>query len=75
MLTYWISSQITKIYGWCDKDSEMEPGPFSIKPYLKSMLEDCVWRDFIVSNLISAMWGVRISIVRGDSSHRSENKT
>ena len=31
------------------------------------MLEDCVWGDFIVLNLISAMWGVRISVVRGDS--------
>ena len=67
MLTDWITSQITNIYGWCDKDSEMEPGPFSIKLYLKYMLEDCAWGDFIVLNLISAMWGVRISVVRGDS--------
>ena len=67
MLTDWITSQISNIYGWCDKDSEMEPVPFSIKSYLKYMLEDCVWGDFIVLNLISAMWGVRISVVRGDS--------
>ena len=45
----------------------MEPGPFSIKSYLKYMLGDCVWGDFIVLNLISAMWGVRISVMRGDS--------
>ena len=68
MFTDQITGHITNIYGRCDKDSEMEPGPFSIKSYLKYMLGDCVWRDFIVLNLISAMWGVRISVVRGDSS-------
>ena len=31
------------------------------------MLDDCVLGDFIVLNLIAAMWGVRINIVRGDS--------
>ena len=67
MFTDWITGHITNIYGCCDKDSEMEPGPFSIKSYLKYMLRDCVWGDFIVLNLISAMWGVRISVVRGDS--------
>ena len=67
MFTDWITGQITNIYGWCDKDSEMEPDPFSIKSYLKNMLGDCIWGDFIVLNLISAMWGVRISVMRGDS--------
>ena len=67
MFTDWITDHIRNIYGWCDKDSEMEPGHFSIKPYLKYMLGDYVWGDFIVLNLISAMWIVRISIVRGDS--------
>ena len=45
-----------------DKDSEMEPGPVSIKSYLKYMLWDCVWGDFIVLNLISALWGGRIHV-------------
>ena len=58
MFTDWITGQITNIYGWCDKDSEMEPGPFSINSYLKYMVGDCVWGDFIVLNLISVMWGV-----------------
>ena len=67
ILTDWISDQIRNIYGWCDKDSEKEPGPFSIKSYLKYMLENGVWGDFIVLTLISAMWGVRVTVVRGDS--------
>ena len=67
MLTDWITGQITNIYGWCDKESKNEPGPFFIKSYLKYMLEDGVWEDFIMLTLISVMWGVRISVVRGDS--------
>ena len=31
------------------------------------MLDDCVWGDFIVLTLIATMWGVRITVVRGDS--------
>ena len=38
-----------------------------IKSYPKYMLQDCVWGDFILLNLVSAMWGVRISVVRRDS--------
>ena len=67
MLTDWISEKIRSIYGWCDKDSEKEPGPFSIKSYLQYMLQDGVWGDFIVLTLISVMWGVRVTVVRGDS--------
>ena len=66
ILTDWIGEQIRNIYGWCDKDSE-EPGSFSIKSYLKYMLENGVWGDFIVLTLISTMWGVRITVLRGDS--------
>ena len=52
MFTDWITGHIRNKYGWCDKDSEMELGPFSLKSYLKYMLGDCVWGDFIVLNLI-----------------------
>ena len=53
MFTDWIIGHIINICGWCDKDSEMGPGLFSIKSYLKYMLRDCVWRKFIVLNLVS----------------------
>ena len=42
MLSDWINEKIRSIYGWCDKDSEKEPGPFSIKSYLQYMLQDGV---------------------------------
>ena len=35
MLTLWRTSQITNIYGWCDKDSEMEPG-LSLSSHISS---------------------------------------
>ena len=31
------------------------------------MLEDGVWGDYIMLHLISAMWDIRITVVRGDS--------
>ena len=67
MLTDWITEKIRSIYGWCYKDSEKEPGPFCIKSYLEYILQDGVWGDFIVLTLISVMWGVRVTVVRGDS--------
>ena len=64
ILTDLITDQITNIYGWYDRESENKPGPFSIKSYLRYMLDDCVWGDFIVLNLIAA---ISITVVRGDS--------
>ena len=44
----WIRTQIRNIYGWSDRYSESEPGPFSVKGYLKHILEDGNWGDIIV---------------------------
>ena len=53
--------------GWSDRYSESEPGPFSVKTYLKHILEDGKWGDIIVLYLIAAMWGIRITVIRGDA--------
>ena len=37
---HWIRTQIRNVYGWSDRYSESEPGPFSVKTYLKHILED-----------------------------------
>ena len=63
----WIRTQIRNIYGWSDRYSESEPGPFSVKTYLKHILEDGNWGDIIVLYLIAAMWGIRITVIRGDA--------
>ena len=63
----WIRTQIRNIYGWSDRYSESEPGPFSVKTYLKHILEDGKWGDIIVLYLIAAMWGIRITVIRGDT--------
>ena len=63
----WIRTQIRNIYGWSDRYSESEPGPFSVKTYLKHILEDGKWGDIIVLYLIAAMWGIRITVIREDA--------
>ena len=64
---HWIRTQIRNVYGWSDRYSESEPGPFSVKTYLKHILEDGKWGDIIVLHLIAAMWGIRITVIRGDA--------
>ena len=32
---HWIRTHIRNIYGWSDRHSASEPGPFSVKTYLK----------------------------------------
>ena len=63
----WIRTQIRNIYGWSDRYSKSEPGPFSVKTYLKHILEDGKWGDIIVLYLLAAMWGIRITVIRGDA--------
>ena len=62
---HWIRTHIRNIYGWSDRHSASEPGPFSLKTYLKHMLEDGKWGDIIILNLLAAMWGIRITVIRG----------
>ena len=63
----WIRTQIRNVYGWSDRYSESEPGPFSVKTYLKHILEDGKWGDIIILHLIAAVWGIRITVIRGDT--------
>ena len=44
-----------------------EAGPFSIRSYLKYMVQDKVWGDSIFIGLVASMWGCRISVLRADS--------
>ena len=52
-----LEHRLVNIYGWSDRYSESEPGPFSVKTYLKHILEDGKWGDIIVLYLIAAMLG------------------
>ena len=43
-----------------------DAGPFSIRSYLKYMVQDKVWGDSIFIGLVASMWGCRISVLRAD---------
>ena len=60
----WIVKQVHELYG---SGEEGGVGPFSIKSYFQYMVKDGTWRDHIMLWLIASMWGVRVSVLLGDS--------
>lgn len=53
---------LTNMYGVEDPTGEV-PGPFSVCSYLSFLLEDGSWGDTLVLNLLSRMWGARITVI------------
>ena len=64
-----VKQGILENYGW----DNSEIGPFSIKGYLKYMMQNKSWGDSITLCLIASMWGVRITVL--DSKNLNEVRT
>ena len=54
-----VKQGILENYGW----DNSEIGPFSIKGYMKYMMQNKSRRDSITLCLIASMWGVRITVL------------
>ena len=58
-------------YGWHTQDEGEEQatgenGPFSVLEYVQYMNRTKVWGDSIMIQLISSMWGCRVTVLRSD---------
>lgn len=57
-----MKKHLVNLYGVEDPQGEM-PGPFSILSYLEFLLKDGSWGDHLVLELLSRMWGARITVI------------
>lgn len=55
-----IQGKLQDMYGYMGEDN---PGPFSYKGYLEYMLDDEAWGDLITAEILSLMWGCRVTVL------------
>ena len=51
-------------------DDHNTPGPFSYLGYMQALLEDGFWGDKLCLALISMMWQISITVVKGETFHQ-----
>ena len=51
-------------------DDHNTPGPFSYFGYMKALLEEGFWGDELCLALVSMMWQVGITVVKGETFHQ-----
>ena len=51
-------------------DDHNTPGPFSYLDYMKALLEEGFWGDELCLALVSMMWQVGITVVKGETFHQ-----
>ena len=51
-------------------DDHNTPGPFSYLGYIQVLLEDGFWGDELCLTLISMMWQISITVVKGETFHQ-----
>ena len=66
LLKDWVIHQIRNMYG----TGEGGVGPFSVVSYFNHILQDKQWGDSIMIMLLASMWGLRITVVRGDTGNQ-----
>ena len=57
---------LTKI----EADGHNTPGPFSYLGYMQALLEDGFWGDDLCHTLISMMWQISITVIKGETFHQ-----
>ena len=50
-----------------EADNHNTPGPFSYLGYMQALLEDGFWGDELCLALISMMWQISITVVKGET--------
>lgn len=65
LLKVWMRDNIRSVYGGLEKEGGV--GPFSVKGYLKYILQNKKWGDSIFLGLVASMWACRITILRADN--------
>ena len=53
-----------------EADDHNTPGPFSYLGYMQALLEEGFWGDELCLALISMMWQISITVVKGESFHQ-----
>ena len=53
-----------------EADDHNTPGPFSYLGYMQALLEDGFWGDELCLALISMMWQISITVVKGETFHQ-----
>ena len=53
-----------------EADDHNTPGPFSYLGYMQALLEDGFWGDELCLTLISMMWQISITVVKGETFHQ-----
>ena len=70
LLKDWVIDQIRHMYG----TGEEGVGPFSVVSYFNHILQDKQWGDSIMIMLLASMWGLRITVVRGDTGNQIKHR-
>ena len=52
-----------------EADDHNTPGPFSYLGYMKALLTDGFWGDELCLALISMMWQISITVLKGETFH------
>ena len=53
-----------------EADDHNTPGPFSYLGHMQALLEDGFWGDELCLALISMMWQISITVVKGETFHQ-----
>ena len=53
-----------------EADNHNTPGPFSYLGYMQALLEDGFWGDELCLALISMMWQISITVIKGETFHQ-----
>ena len=53
-----------------EADDHNTPGPFSYLGYMQALLEESFWGDKLCLALISMMWQISITVVKGETFHQ-----
>ena len=53
-----------------EADDHNTPGPFSYLGYVQALLKDGFWSDKLCLALISMMWQISITVVKGETFHQ-----
>ena len=53
-----------------EADDHNTPGPFSYLGYMQALIEEGFWGDELWLALISMMWQISITVVKGETFHQ-----
>ena len=53
-----------------EADDHNTPGPFSFLGYMQALLEEGFWGDELCLALVSMMWQILITVVKGETFHQ-----